>query len=98
MIDALMQVTTSIAAAVVLMRAEPAIARMQPATNILVRIAMVALTVGAVALLGSIALMEHVPSLTELLLSSGCAALLICERRVRVLVSAHHHRRKADQS
>jgi hypothetical protein len=45
------------------------------------------LVVGSAAQLGSIILSGHIPTAPETLLFAGVAALLSCERRMRVLIS-----------
>lgn len=86
MIDAALQIATALAAAVVLARAEPALNRMTARTPQLVRIALVLLVAGAAAKLGAILLLGAVPSAPEALTAAGLALLLLCERRLRVLV------------
>ena len=75
-----------VALATILMRAEPALNRMTGETQFLVRISMILLAVGALAQAGNIILMDYVPSINELIINAGVAALLCCERRIRVIV------------
>lgn len=69
---------------VIFWRAESAINRMGKDTLRLVRIAFVLLAVGAAAMVVLI-LLGAVPSWPSLLICAGVAALLFCERRIRVL-------------
>lgn len=84
MSDLVLQGLVLAAAVVVLARAEPAINRMGRATPHRLAAAFVLLAVGAVAQILAI-LAGHVPALPEALLTVGVAALLACERRLRVL-------------
>lgn len=86
MIDMALQVVAAVAAGVILYRAEPALNRMSRQTHIMVRLSMFLLVVGACAQIGAIVLMGCVPSAPEVILFSGVAALLSCERRMRVLI------------
>lgn len=86
MIDMALQVASAAAAGVILYRAEPALNRMSGQTHIMVRISMFLLVVGSAAQLGSIILSGHIPTAPETLLFAGVAALLSCERLMRVLI------------
>lgn len=87
-LDLVLQVATVLASGVILYRAEPALNRMSGQTRIMVRLSMFLLVVGSVAQIGSIVLMGHVPTSPESILFVGVAALLSCERRMRVLIPA----------
>lgn len=86
MIDAALQVVSAFSAFVVLVRAEPALSRMSGATHPVVRISIWLLVVGAAARLGSIVLYGIVPPIYEVITAAGVALLLLCERRIRILV------------
>lgn len=70
--------------AIILARAEPAINRMGHDTPRLVRLAFVLLAGGAVAGIFAIAA-GAVPEWHALMLAGGITALLVCERRMRIL-------------
>lgn len=73
--------------ALILARAEPAINRMSRDTPRLVRIAFILLAGGAVS--GIFAIVSGaVPEWHVLMLAAGVAALLVCERRLRILTRA----------
>jgi ammonia channel protein AmtB len=78
------QILGFVLCAAILARAEPAINRMGRDTPRLVRIAFVLLAVGAVAGIFAIAA-GAVPEWHALILAAGIAALLLCERRLRIL-------------
>lgn len=86
MIDAALQIASALSAFVVLLRAEPALGRMSGATHPVVRISLWLLVVGAAARLGSIVLYGTVPTAYEVITAAGVALLLLCERRIRILV------------
>lgn len=86
MIDAALQIASALSAFVVLLRAEPALGRMSRATPHAVRISIWLLVVGAAARLGSIVLYGAVPPAYEVITAAGVALLLLCERRIRILV------------
>lgn len=88
MIEGLLQWAAMLACAVIFTRAEPAINRMYTGTPILLVIAMHFLTVGPVGVIGSILIYDTVPDLASVISLIGVAALLVCERRVRVLTGA----------
>lgn len=85
MIDAALQIASALSAFVVLLRAEPALGRMSAATHPAVRISIWLLVVGAAARLGSIVLYGATPAIYEAITAAG-VALLLCERRIRILV------------
>ena len=85
MIDAALQITSALSAFIVLVRAEPALSRMSGSTHPLIRLSVWLLVVGAAARLGSIVLYGIVPPAYEVITAAG-VALLLCERRVRILV------------
>lgn len=95
MIALILQILCIVASIGVLWRAEPALNRMSCDTHIVLRLAVHLLCVGAVAQIGAIWLFSHVPSVPELMMTIGIALLLICERRLRVLVPPP--RRRAPQ-
>lgn len=76
--------------ALILARAEPAINRMSRDTPSLVRLAFILLVGGAVAGIFAIA-GGAVPEWHVLMLAGGIAALLVCERRMRILTRAPNH-------
>ena len=86
MIDAACQLVACAACAVIAWRTEPALNRMGRCTHILVRFAMHLLLMSAVAQIGAIVLFGQVPGLPAVIMLLGIALLLLCERRVRVLV------------
>jgi membrane protein YqaA with SNARE-associated domain len=86
MIDAALQITSALSAFIVLVRAEPALSRMSGSTHPLIRLSVWLLVVGAAARLGSIVLYGIVPPAYEVITAAGVALLLLCERRVRILV------------
>jgi hypothetical protein len=90
MIDLLLQALTAVAALLIFARAEPALNRMSAGTPILLRAAMHLLTVGAVATAGCILLFRYVPTAGQAVTTVGIALLLVCERRLRVLVPPRH--------
>lgn len=81
----LLSLASAAACAVILLRAEPALNRMSPATSTTVRVAMWLLTVGAAAQLLAIT-MGTIPQWPTVLLELGVACLLYCERRLRVII------------
>lgn len=85
MIAALLTLLSIAACAVILWRAEPALNRMSRATPILIRLAMWLLVVSACAQFVTL-LMGQAPDVPAVLLQAGVAALLLCERRLRILV------------
>lgn len=86
MIDAALQIASALSAFVVLLRAEPALGRMSGATPPAVRVSLWLLVVGTAARLGSIVLYGTVPPAYEVITAAGVALLLLCERRIRILV------------
>lgn len=83
--DITMQILAALMCGVILWRAEPTLARMDRHTHLTVRLAMWLATVGAVARLGWLA-MGGVPDGITVLMLAGLAALLVCERRLRIIV------------
>lgn len=73
-----------VAAVFIVIRAEPALNRMQKGTPILVRLSFLLITLGAVAEIMFV-LAGDVPSWSTAIITVGIAALLFCERRLRVL-------------
>jgi len=88
MLGIALKIVAVCAAGLILYRAEPALNRMSRQTHILVRVSMFLLVVGATAQIGSVVLFGYTPTASEALLLSGVAALLSCERRMRVLIPA----------
>lgn len=82
--DLLLQGVALLSAGVILWRAEPAINRMSRCTPFMVRWSFILLVVGALAL-ALHALSGRVPDAPTVLIAVGIAALLLCERRMRVL-------------
>lgn len=83
--DLILQCTALLLAGVMLWRAEPALNRMSRCTPFLVRLAFLLIAVGALAL-GLSVLSGRVPDVQTVLIAAGVAALLVCERRLRVLL------------
>lgn len=81
----LIQASTLIAALVILYRTEPALNRMGRSTPILIRISIYLLAVGALTEIGCIVFGGEVPTWPTVITTVGIAALLVCERRLRVL-------------
>lgn len=80
----ILKIVVLLAAGVIVVRAEPALNRMSRCTPFTVRVAFLLLTLGAVAEIIHI-LVGGVPSWSTAIVISGAAALLVCERRLRVL-------------
>lgn len=80
----LLQSIVLVAAVIIVWRAEPALNRMSPCTPFLIRVSFHLLTLGAVAEIVFI-LSGDVPSWPTAITTVGVAALLICERRLRLL-------------
>lgn len=91
--DALPQVAGLVFSAIILVRAEPAIDRMSRCTPPMVRAAFLLIAGGALAMLLLI-LGGMVPSFAAVMMAAGVAGLLLCERRMRVLLP--HPRRKGN--
>lgn len=89
----LLQVIVLLAAAVIIIRAEPALNRMSRGTPFLIRAAFHLLTVGAIAEVIGIAAGD-VPSWPAAITTIGAAALLFCERRIRILCPPARARRE----
>jgi Na+-translocating ferredoxin:NAD+ oxidoreductase RnfE subunit len=85
-----------IASILILVRTEPALARMTRYTHRSVRFAVWLLAIGALARVVDIVVFGHAPDFITFLMMCGSAALLICERRLRVLTGGK--RRYADDS
>lgn len=86
MIDSVLDLIGLTVAALILWRTEPALNRMSTTTHWMIRYALLLMAAGALALLLSI-LAGQTPSFPTLLLASGLALLLICERRLRYLLT-----------
>lgn len=84
MTDLLAQVAGTVLAGMVLWRGEPALAKMQKGTPILMRFSLWLLVVGSFARLVWIFL-GNVPDPVTLLMLGGVSVMLLCERRVSVL-------------
>ena len=80
----ILQAILLLAAVIIIVRAEPALNRMSGCTPFMVRAAFHLLTLGAAAEIVCI-LMGDIPSWPTAIVTAGVAALLICERRMRVL-------------
>lgn len=85
MIPLALAAISALACAIILLRAEPALNAMTPATPLVVRMALWLLCCGALAQLLSI-VMGEVPRWPTVVLELGTGVLLYCERRMRVLV------------
>ncbi len=84
MIDFVCQIVGVLACAVIIWRAEPALARMTPETHLAVRLAIWTTMVGAVARVWWIAT-GGVPDHITVLMLIAFALLISCERRLQVL-------------
>lgn len=93
MIPMLLTLLALLACIIILWRAEPALARMTPATPFTIRLAMWLLVVGAAAQLLALA-MGITPQWPTVVLELGVACLLYCERRLRVLIPRSRHPRR----
>lgn len=80
----LLKIVVLLAAGVIVVRAEPALNRMSRCTPFMIRASFHLLTVGAIAEIVFI-LAGDVPSWPTAITSVGVAALLFCERRLRLL-------------
>lgn len=84
MIANILSVIVMVAAIVIVIRAEPALNRMNACTPFMVRSAFHLLTLGSTAEIVSI-LLGEAPSWPTAIVFLGVASLLVCERRLRVL-------------
>lgn len=80
----LLKFVVLIAAGVIIVRAEPALNRMSRCTPFMIRASFNLLTLGAAAQIVFI-MVGEVPSWPTAITTVGVAALLICERRLRLL-------------
>ena len=80
----LLQIIVVLAAVVIIVRTEPALNRMSRCTPFMVRTAFHLLALGAAAEIVFI-VTGDVPSWPAAIVTLGVAALLICERRLRLL-------------
>lgn len=83
MINAALQTLVLLASLAIVMRAEPTLNRMSRGTPILVRFAFHLLTLGAVAQILFV-LAGEIPSWPMAISTCGIAALLVCDRRLRL--------------
>lgn len=90
----LYSLVTVVLAAIILWRTEPALNRMSRSTHSMVRYAVLLLAAGALAMI-LYTLAGDPPNIATLLLSGGIALMLICERRVRVLIPPQKGERHA---
>ena len=84
MVDLICQMIGLMACGVIVWRAEPALARMNPDTHLAVRLAIWTTMIGAVAHIWRIA-SGGVPDYITVLMLVSFALLLSCERRLHVL-------------
>lgn len=84
MTTSILQVIVLVAALVIVVRSEPALNRMSRCTPFMIRASFHLLTVGAIAEIVFI-LAGDVPSWPTAITLVGVAALLFCERRLRLL-------------
>lgn len=84
MTTSILQAIVLVAALVIVVRSEPALNRMSRCTPFMIRASFHLLTVGAIAEIVFI-LAGDVPSWPTAITSVGVAALLFCERRLRLL-------------
>lgn len=89
----LQQAVVLIASVIIIARSEPAINRMSGCTPMLVRLSFLALTIGAAAEIVSI-VTGTPPGWPDTIIISGVAALLLCEKRMRILCPAVPRRKK----
>lgn len=94
MISVVSQMVVIVACALILTRSEPAIARMGRSTGLMLRFAMLFLTVGAAWQIGAIVVLGDVPSIATVILVTGAASLLLCERRIRMMTGRMGRRRQ----
>lgn len=83
MINDTLQALVLLASIVIVLRAEPALNRMSKGTPLLMRLAFHLLTLGAVGEILFV-LAGEVPSWPMVITICGIAALLVCERRLRL--------------
>jgi hypothetical protein len=88
MITLLLQAIVLVAASVIVVRAEPALNRMSKTTPLLVRLSFHLLTLGAIAEIVFV-LAGGIPAWQSAITTAGIAALLLCERRMRILFPPH---------
>lgn len=81
----LQQAIAVLACVVILIRAEPALNRMGKGTPFMIRLSIHLLAFGALAEAGCIVFSNEVPGWPAVILSAGVAALLFCDRRLRML-------------
>jgi hypothetical protein len=87
----LLQAIVVLAALVILVRAEPALNRMSRCTPFMIRASFHLLTLGAVAQIVFIVAGE-IPTWPSAFTTAGVAALLVCERRLRLLFPRQRRR------
>lgn len=80
----ILQAIVILAGIVIIVRVEPALNRMSRCTPFMVRVAFHLLALGAAAQIVCI-VVGDVPSCPTAIVTAGIAALLICERRLRLL-------------
>lgn len=81
-------------AGIILWRAEPAINRMSTSTNPMIRYAVLLIAAGALSMI-LYTLAGDPPGIGTLILATGVALMLLCERRVRILIPPQKGRRHA---
>ena len=83
----LQEAVVLVAAIIIIVRSEPALNRMSGCTPMLVRLSFWMLTIGAVAeIVGIFA--GAPPGWPDTIIIAGIAALLVCEKRMRILCPA----------
>lgn len=97
MITLFLQTIVVLAGAVIVFRAEPALNRMSRATPFMVRVAFHLLALGAAAEIVFV-LFGDVPGWPSAIVTAGVAALLICERRMRLLCPPQKRRTPHDHA
>jgi hypothetical protein len=80
MIDMLLQMGMLAASSVIVVRTEPSLASMCPRTPLMIRVAIYMIAAGGLLAIGLV-FTGGVPRLPEVLLATGVAVLLICDRR-----------------
>lgn len=86
MIEILLKLTGIVIALLILWRAEPALNRMSEDTHWMIRYALLMIAAGAMTLL-LYTIAGQTPDITALFLAAGLALLLICDRRLRFMLS-----------
>lgn len=89
--DMITQIIVFVSALIIIVRTEPALNRMSGLTPFTIRYSFHMLAIGAAAEIVFV-LSGDVPNWPTAISSTGVAALLFCERRLRVLYPPHRRR------